>query len=136
MELHELHTEQRGAGMISERMAVAGVFPTVARNLVRAADTAGSQHYGFSMKQFVASTLAVVTKRAHHAPGIHQQRDDGAFHMKIDALVDAVVLQRADHFQTRAVAHMRQARITMPAEVALQNAAVGGAVEERAPGFQ
>jgi hypothetical protein len=57
-------------------------------------------------------------------------------HVKIDAVVDAVVLQRADHFQSGAVAHVRQARIAMAAEVALQNFSVFGAIEHRAPGFQ
>ena len=40
MELHELHVLQRGAGMVGERLAVAGVFPAVARDRVRAADAA------------------------------------------------------------------------------------------------
>ena len=61
---------------------------------------------------------------------------DRAFHVDFHALVDAVVLQRADHFQTGAVADVGEARIAMAAEVALQNAAVFRAVEERAPGFQ
>ncbi len=51
-------------------------------------------------------------------------------------LVDAVVLQRADHFQAGAVADVGEARIAMAAEVALEDAAVGGAVEDGAPGFQ
>ena len=50
--------------------------------------------------------------------------------------VDAVILQGADHFETGAVADVRQARIAVAAEVALQNAAVLGAIEQRAPGFQ
>ncbi len=54
----------------------------------------------------------------------------------VDALMNAVILQSADHFQTGAVAHVRQPRIAVPAEVALQDAAVFGAVEDRAPGFE
>ena len=50
--------------------------------------------------------------------------------------MDAVVLQRADHLQARAIAHVREARVAMPAEVTLQNAPVLGAVEERAPALQ
>ena len=123
-------------GVIGERMAVAGVFPTVAGDLVRAADAAGRQHHRFGMKQLEAPALAVVPERAHHAAGVHQQRDDGALHVKIDALMDAVILQRADHLEAGAVAHVRQARIAMAAEIALQNVAVLGAIEQRAPGFQ
>ena len=50
--------------------------------------------------------------------------------------MDAVVLERADHFQPGAVADVGEARVTVAAEVALQDAAVLGAVEDRAPGFQ
>ena len=51
-------------------------------------------------------------------------------------VMDAVILQRADHLQAGAVAHVRQPRITMAAKIALQNSAVLGAIEQRAPGFQ
>ena len=54
----------------------------------------------------------------------------------VDALMDAVILQRADHLQAGAVAHVRQARIAVAAEVALKNLAVLGAIENRAPGFE
>ncbi len=57
-------------------------------------------------------------------------------HVEIDALMDAVILQGADHFEAGAVADVRQARIAMAAEIALQNFAVLGAIEHRAPGFQ
>jgi len=50
--------------------------------------------------------------------------------------VDPVILQGANHFQARAVAHVRQPRIFVAAEIALEDAAVLGAVEKRAPGFQ
>ncbi len=61
---------------------------------------------------------------------------DGALHVDVDALVDAVILQRADHLEAGAVADVREARIAMAAEIALQDAAVLGAIEQRAPGFQ
>jgi hypothetical protein len=47
--------------------------------------------------------------------------------------VDAVLLERADHLEARAVADVREARVLVAAEVALQDAPVGGAIEERAP---
>src|SRR5580704_9186129 len=40
MELHELHPQQRSAGVISQRMAVAGVLPTVAGYLISEDDSA------------------------------------------------------------------------------------------------
>jgi hypothetical protein len=47
-----------------------------------------------------------------------------------------MVLQSADHLQPGAVAHMRQPRIAMPAKIALQNAAIAGAIEQGAPGLE
>ena len=40
-------------------------------------------------------------------------------HEDVEAEMDAVVLQRADHFETGAVADVRQAGIPVPAEIAL-----------------
>ena len=56
--------------------------------------------------------------------------------MDFHAAVDAVILQGADHLEAGAVAHVGEPRIAMAAEIALQDAAVLGAVEQRAPGFQ
>jgi hypothetical protein len=42
MELHELHVHQCGSGVIRERMAVTGIFPAVAGDLVSPANSSGS----------------------------------------------------------------------------------------------
>jgi hypothetical protein len=47
--------------------------------------------------------------------------------------VDAVLLERADHLEARAIADVREARVLVTAEVALEDPPVGRAVEERAP---
>ena len=60
----------------------------------------------------------------------------GVLHVDLDALVDAVVLQRADHLEAGAVADVGEARVAVAAEVALQDAAVLRAVEDRAPGLE
>ena len=44
-----------------------------------------------------------------------------------------VLLERADHLEAGAVADVREARVAVAAEVALEDAAVLRAVEERAP---
>ena len=62
-----------------------------------------------------------------------QERDDGELHVDVEAAVDAVILQRADHLEAGAIADVREARILVAAEVALEDAAVGRAIEERAP---
>jgi len=53
--------------------------------------------------------------------------------MDVDALVHAVILKRPDHLETRAIADVREPRIAMAAEIALQNAAVRRPIEERPP---
>ena len=48
-------------------------------------------------------------------------------------VVDAVVLERADHLEAGAVADVGEPRVAVAAEVALEDAPVLRAVEERAP---
>src|SRR5262249_2768600 len=60
-------------------------------------------------------------------------RANGAFHEHVDALVDTAVLERANHLQAGTVAHVRQPRIGVTTEVALENTPVLGAVENRPP---
>ena len=70
---------------------------------------------------------------AGDAIAVLEQLERGALHVEGDALVDAVILQRPDQFQARAVADVREPRIAVAAEVALADEAVLGAVEHRAP---
>ncbi len=49
---------------------------------------------------------------------------------------DDLLLHRADQFEARAVADVREPRIGVPAEVALADPAVRGAVEQRAVGLE
>ena len=136
MELDELHVLQRGAGVVGERVPVAGVLPAVAGDRVGPADSPGRQHDRLAAVQPEPPALAVVPQRAGHPAAVGEDPEHRALHVHVDALVDAVVLQRADHLQPGAVAHVRQAGILVPAEVALEDAAVGGAVEQRAPRLQ
>ena len=57
-------------------------------------------------------------------------------HVNVDALMNAVILQGADHLQAGAIADMREPRIFVPAKISLQDAPVFCAIEHRAPGFQ
>ena len=57
-------------------------------------------------------------------------------HVHVDAAVHAVVLERADHLEAGAIAHMGEPRIAMAAEVPLQNPAVGGPIEHGTPRFE
>ena len=136
MELHKLHVHQRGARVISQRVPVARIFPAIAGDLVSASDAARGKHHGFGPKEQKAASFALVAESAGDAAIVFQQGQDGALHVDFHAEVNTVILQRADHFEAGAIAHMRQPRIPMAAEIALQNAPVFRAVEQRAPGFQ
>jgi len=82
------------------------------------------------------AALTVITKCADHAVAILYQRHDRVFHEDVEAQMNSVVLQCANHFQAGPVAHVREPRIPVAAEVALQDASVGRAIEKRAPGFE
>ena len=136
MELDELHVHQLRARVIGERVAVARVFPAVARDLVGAAHAAGRENHRFGLEQLEPSALALVAERADHAAVVLEQRDDRALHVHVDPLVDAVILQRADHLESGAVADVGQPRIPVAAEIPLKDPAVAGPIEHRAPRFE
>ena len=77
--------------------------------------------------------LAVVSAGSGDAVSVHQQAEHRALHVDFHAGVDAVILEGADHLEAGAVADVGQPGIPVSAEVSLQNSAVLGAVEERAP---
>ncbi len=120
MKLDEFHVQQFRAGVIRERNAVAGAFPGIGRDFIRAAQTAGGKHHGLCLENPETAALAVVTERADDAVAVLEQRHDGVFHVDRDALMNAVVLQRANQFQPGAVADVRQPRILVAAEIALR----------------
>ena len=101
MKLHKFHVDQFRAGFISERMSIARVLPAVARDLVRATDSAGRKHDCLGFENFKTATLALVTKRADRAVAVFEDGQDCVFHEHVDTLMDAVVLKRADHFRAR-----------------------------------
>src|SRR5207244_833428 len=133
---HELHVDQLSTGEVGERMAVAGVLPAIAGDLVSLADAAGGQDDGLGTEDDEASLLAVIPDGAGDAVAVFQEAQDRALHVDGDALMDAVVLEGANHFQAGAIADVRKARIAMAAEVALQDAAILGAVKDCPPFLQ
>ena len=117
-------------------MAVAGVLPAVAGDLVRLADAAGRQHNRLGLEDDEPALLAVVAEGAADAVAVLEEPDDRAFHVDRHALMDAVILQRADHLQAGAVADVGQTWILVAAEVALEDAAIFRAIEDGPPGFE
>ena len=70
MELHELHVDQLGAGVIGERVPVAGALPAVAGDAVGAADAAGREHDRPGAKELEAAALALVAEGAGDAAAV------------------------------------------------------------------
>ncbi len=136
MKLDELHVDQFRAGVIRERVPVACIFPTVARDFVGPANAAGGKHDRFCFENSETTALAFVTERADDALVVFEQSENGVLHVNLDALMHAVVLQRPDHLETGAIADVGETRIFMATEISLQNAPVFGAIEDRAPSFQ
>src|SRR5579875_2245740 len=136
MELNKLHVHERGAGVVSQGVAVAGVLPTVASDFVSAPDAAGGQHDALGAEEEKAAPLALIAEGAGDAAVAGQKLEDRALHVNVHAEVDAVVLEGADHLEAGAVADVGEAGIAVTAEITLENAAVVGAIEQGAPFFE
>src|SRR5207249_12118915 len=96
MELHELHVDQFGADVISKRMAVTGVFPTVAGDFVCPTGAARSQHDGFRFEKFEPPPLALVPECADDGGAIREQRDGGGLPAEPNARMEVVRVERVD----------------------------------------
>src|SRR5262249_6183184 len=136
MELHELHVEHRRARLIRQRLSVSRVFPAIAGHAKGTSDAPRSQHNGLRVKDHEASSFALIGECAHAAIAIHQQLDNGRLSMNLYPLMDAMILQRADHFQSSAITHVCQARIAMAAEVPLADLTLFCAIEDGTPRFE
>src|SRR5262249_54118921 len=111
MELDELHVHQLRASLVGERVAVAGVLPAFARDLVGPADAAGREHDRLRAKHLESPALALVRERARYAIAVLQQTRHRALHVHVDALMNSVILQRPDHLEAGAIADVRETRI-------------------------
>src|SRR5690606_32192657 len=116
-----------------ERVAVTRVFPGVAGHAPGLARAARGEDHGPAAHEQEAPRLAEVREDAGDALAVLEQAQGGALHVEADALVHAVILQRADELEARAVAHVREPRVAMPAEVALADQPVLGPIEDGAP---
>jgi hypothetical protein len=133
VELHELRVEELRAQQIGERLAVAGALPRVGVDLECATDAAGGENDRLRLELHELAVLAPVAERAVDALLVAEEPRDRALHVDGDPEMDAVLLERADHLEAGAIADVREARIRVPTEVALEDAAVLRAIEEGAP---
>ena len=136
MELDKFHVDQLGSGVVRKCVAVARAFPAVARDLVRTADAAGRENDSLCLEDAKTSVFAFVGETADDAVAVFEQRHDRDLHIDLDALMDAVVLKRADQFETGAVADVSETWITMAAEISLEYLAVFCPVENGSPGLE
>ena len=79
------------------------------------------------------STLAPISEGSADPLAVFEQSLEIAFHVNVDALVHRMLLQRADHFETRAIADVGQPRVSMAAKIALQNQPFLCPIKKRAP---
>src|SRR4029079_3793747 len=77
--------------------------------------------------------LTVVSDRAGDASVLGEEAVHRGLHEDVDALVHRVLLEGADHLEARAVTNVRETRVAVAAEVALEDEAVLRAIEQRAP---
>ena len=134
MELHALHVDELRTGPQRHRVAVAGALPRVRRELPRLASATRRQNDGLGLEGDELTGRAPVPDAAGDASlGVVDELEDLALHEHVGAHGDDFLLQGADEFQTRTVTNVGEARVAVSAEVALQDLAVLGPVEERAP---
>ena len=62
-----------------------------------------------------------------------EEVDDRALHVHVDSQVNRVILKRADHLETGAVADVREPRIFVSAEISLEDAPIGRPIEDSSP---
>src|SRR6267142_6304354 len=136
MKLYELHVHQFGARLVSQSHAVAGVLPRIGSNAPGFADAASGNHDRLGFENYEPPNLSPVSESAGHPITIFQQASNRAFHVNIDTLMHAAILQRANHFKSGPIAHVTEPFESMAAKSALQNISICGPVEQGTPLFQ
>ena len=85
------------------------------------------------MEHHETARFPPVAEGTGDAFAVFEELDDRALHEDVDALVDRVLLERPNHLEAGAISDVREAGVAVTAEVALEDAPVGGAVEDGAP---
>ena len=130
-------------------MPVTGVLPGVAGDLEGLADPTGGQDYCGGLEQHEGAGLAVVAEGAGNGVAVLDQLGDGQLGEHLDPRLgiaelgqvlllegDDLLLEGADQLQSGAVTDVGEPWVLVPAEVALADPAVLGAVEQRAVGLE
>ena len=119
VELDELHVDELGAGLVGQRVAVAGAVLRVGGDLVDAAAAAGREHQCLGAEADLLAGRAAVAEAADDAIAVLDQLRDRRLHEDLDVGVDGLVLERADQLEAGAVADVDEPLVGVPAERAL-----------------
>src|SRR5882762_1255133 len=136
MKLHEFHVHQFRTRFISQRHSVACVFPRVRRDRPGLSNSPRGHHHRFRLEQYKSPRLPPISQRPRASPAIREQPHNRALHVHIEPHVHAAILQRPDHFQSRAISYVAQPPERVPAKRSLQNPSVIRAIKQRAPLLQ
>jgi hypothetical protein len=136
VELDELHVDQLRAGVVPERVAVAGALPGVRGDLPRLSGAAGGHHDRTSAEGDEASVGPPVREGAADTVAVLEQAGDDVLHVDLDAAVNRLVLEGPDQLEPGAVTHMDEPAIRVPSERALGHLAVRCPVENGAPALE
>src|SRR5262249_31590228 len=114
-------------------LSVARALPRVRVDLERATNAARRKNDRLRVEDDELAALAPIAEAAADPILVAEQTRDRALHVHVHPRVDAVLLERADHLEAGAIADVRETRIFVAAEVALEDAPVLRPIEERAP---
>src|SRR5665213_2087329 len=134
VELNALHVDQLRASPQRHGVTVAGALPRVGRELPGPADAAGrdDDRLGFEGDELTCRSPVGDTP-GDSTTVVVDQFQYLALHEDVGVHRDDFLLERADQFQAGAVAHVGETGVAVTTEVALEDLAILGAVEQRPP---
>ena len=129
MELYKFHIHKFSPRIISQRMSVTGIFPAIAGDLESSSNSPSGKNHRLCAEDHKPASLSCITESTGYIIAILKQRDNRAFHMHLYPLVDAMVLQSADHFKARAITNMCEPGIFMTTKIPLKYLSVFSAIK-------
>ncbi len=133
MELHHLHVDQLGPGIVTEDNAVPRPLPGVGGDLEDASPPAGRHNDRLGLEMNERAVLPRVGQGADDPPFLLEEPGYGRLHVDLRVGGEHLLLHRPDQLQARTVADVAQTSIRVPAEGALADLAFRRPVEERPP---
>ena len=117
-------------------MPIARVLPRVRGDLECFADSSGCQNDRRGAEGHETARLAPVAERARDSGLRGQEPGDRALHEYVNSLVYRMVLEGADHLESRSVPDVSKPCVTVAAKIPLEDPAVIRSVEEGTPPLQ